>query len=67
MLRFPFYLPHEAFAAQYEEDPLQFDVGRLAPELRPGTYDGHPVRLEKGGLCVPVDLYSDGVPFSKKD
>ena len=65
---FPFDLPYERFAAEYEKKPESFQVDLCPdPAEMPPVYFDHTVYKDKGSKACPVGYFSDGVPHTKKD
>ena len=64
---FPMRLPHEAFAAEDEKKPKDFNVLSFSPEELSPMFVNHVVTRNHPGMTVPLGYFSDDVPHTKKD
>ena len=64
---FPLSLPHEEFARVWAKHPWELDVANAEEDSLPATLYDHPAYHERGDGAVPVGLFSDAVPHTKKE
>ncbi len=64
---FPFHLPHDIFAAEFERNPASFDFNNYDIDRLPPRFFNNPVTVEHGPKVTPLGYFSDAVPFTKSD